>query len=312
MFTRAAFLVLFSAILCASTSLAQNIIQKHTFDRFDDKRISVVRPLDIACKEWYILGFDLNREQRYSDALDTLRAFIYSCHTPWKSPGFSEMNHSMQYISKDNSRWLTYREWVKTVLYLNQIDQEYYCDAAQAILTSFQYNQGPRGMDYNGAISIIDYLLNSGKCIDDSTFLWNTRSSLRYRQILAYNDTVQSAVESPIDTGNVSLFDLDLQILLGPENAVADSKSSTDFRFSLSPNPAGLRSELHLSTDIATTVTIELYDVLGKKVLDLERHLIGKGESQIPMDVSQLEAGSYYLRLATSLGDIRSIRLVKP
>lgn len=77
------------------------------------------------------------------------------------------------------------------------------------------------------------------------------------------------------------------------------------------PNPVNDQTRIHYSLSKTTHVTLELFDMNGRKVMEIENQTKTSGDYCIPLDVSQLNSGIYHLRL---LGEnIRAYqKLVKP
>ncbi len=69
------------------------------------------------------------------------------------------------------------------------------------------------------------------------------------------------------------------------------------FHVSLYPNPASDIVMLELTSDRAVPVSLQLYDVMGKKISDQEMKLIS-GFNQFELPVKQLSTGIYFLRLS--------------
>lgn len=63
------------------------------------------------------------------------------------------------------------------------------------------------------------------------------------------------------------------------------------------PNPASSTTTLALYIPMTTTVQVEAYDVLGKRILTTTAHLPGPSRHTLTLDVSTLRAGIYFVRL---------------
>ena len=85
-----------------------------------------------------------------------------------------------------------------------------------------------------------------------------------------------------------------------------------DIHVSVYPNPVGESARLTLSLDDDDQISIWITDVKGRKCADLaiERQM-KKGEHQIVLDFSSLEANAVYLiNIRSSIGS-HSIRIIK-
>jgi hypothetical protein len=85
------------------------------------------------------------------------------------------------------------------------------------------------------------------------------------------------------------------------ENYSSDVNSLVDF--SLYPNPASTKLVLTSNTDFNSPVTISVFDLLGRKVLDNGRVQLTTGD-EIGMDVSSLINGTYLLKVESETGSI--------
>ncbi|MDD3095642.1 MAG: hypothetical protein PHD63_05300, partial [Candidatus Marinimicrobia bacterium] len=102
----------------------------------------------------------------------------------------------------------------------------------------------------------------------------------RYRYVLSHCDF--SGRESFLDT---------LQAI-----TPAGNSPSPLFKLELPfPNPCNPQSTLNLNIGIDLYLEVILYDLCGRKVLDIYRENCGSGELQIPMNFGSLPSGRYIL-----------------
>ncbi len=77
------------------------------------------------------------------------------------------------------------------------------------------------------------------------------------------------------------------------------------------PNPFRGRTEMALSLGAASRVTFQVFDLAGRKVLDVMRgETRGPGLTRVSLDLSGFRAGVYFARVATERGAV-SRRIVK-
>lgn len=62
----------------------------------------------------------------------------------------------------------------------------------------------------------------------------------------------------------------------------------------VSPNPTTDRAEVTFVLPTAGTTTVELFNVMGERVMSLSSEALPAGRHSLPLDVSRLEAGVYY------------------
>ncbi len=77
------------------------------------------------------------------------------------------------------------------------------------------------------------------------------------------------------------------------------------------PNPvSGDRLNIHLNVSINTKATIEIYSLLGKRVLKQQAKL-QNGQNQLNIDISSLNKGMYIIRFTDANGLSQSRKLIK-
>ncbi len=81
-------------------------------------------------------------------------------------------------------------------------------------------------------------------------------------------------------------------------------------RFKVSPNPFVDNTNVVFNSNVETTVKLKLFDARGQLVKSSE-HLISKGKSKIPLDISDLRCGFYYLKTIINNYETRTRVLVK-
>ena len=63
------------------------------------------------------------------------------------------------------------------------------------------------------------------------------------------------------------------------------------------PNPLNHQATVSFSLDKQSKVTIELFDMLGKRVLKVVDSEFGAGDHRVALDVSSLASGVYFLKI---------------
>ena len=251
---------------------------------------------------------------QWKEANDTLRLYIENCANQLGSfHEFTELDGANQFISNDNNRWLDYRTWLKKVLYLN-LDTDYYCGDVQSILTTFQYMlpDSAHSIDYNGQNSVIDYLLQNNRCPDAKSYLLKLKKNARDYQVQLWRDTVKDSTKTPVDTADVTLESLDLQILRGIQFAVQPTSPKAGAAiasFLASDNPFKDETTLRYTLNDAALVEVEIYDALGKLIYSGSEGLQEAGEHTIRIDGKSYSSGSYYVRLSTYSMEVKTIKL---
>jgi len=277
----------------------------------------------------------------WKESYDTLRLFIEQC--PFYVGGaynngvlswqvFGYVNGAIsQWAGGGVGRWPDYLSWLKKVLYLNP-DSMWYCWDVQDMITAEQQNQ-------NAKLAALKYVLQNHKC-DGYGFetLFTADSNARYQHWLDslkelyrgsdgpdyqdWSDSTKRAFTAdtsahPFDTTIPSLFDVDLQILMGsqyasaPEPAAIGSQALVGAK--LLENP--MTDEIAVSFEMGRTalVTFELRDVLGRAIpLTYAKYQLEQpGPHEARIAAPDLPPGTYYLRVTTDIGETLTLKVVK-
>jgi len=216
-------------------------------------------------------------------------------------------------MSTKNERWIEYREWIKSVLYLNTTDPEYYCAAVDAILSTFNYIDPKRGHDINGALAVAKFIMDSHKCEDDNEDLGKRYANSRLQQYKLWQDTVKNPQLTPYDTTLPTLEELGLEILRGPEMAVkfTPNRSKTILGdLTVTNNPFDRITTLNLTLNQQAYIRFEVFDELGRIVIgDGSGSVLDRGKHQFIVDGGKLNQGLYYARISTLNGEVKTLKL---
>jgi hypothetical protein len=230
---------------------------------------------------------------------DTLRLYIERCaldNISWYY--FAKIDGAVQFMSADTNRFLPYRAWLISVLYLNTIQPEYFCACTGSIYSTFQYGK----YKIVGGLAIMDWLRkNHREC-------WDAVADKQYA------DDSATAVQAGYDATHLpSLDSLGLGFLLksgvpSPGTVGGNYLAS----FTSSPNPFINETHLRFHLNRMAYTTIGIYDVLGHQVWgDGKGHSLDVGDHEVVVDGSLLPEGSLYARIETGFGEVRTVKLVK-
>jgi hypothetical protein len=77
-----------------------------------------------------------------------------------------------------------------------------------------------------------------------------------------------------------------------------------------SPNPFGENLELRYELIKSAMVRIDVFDILGKTIYESPQGFKEKGEHQLTIP-TQWTPGTYYIRLSTPSGEIKTVKVIK-
>jgi hypothetical protein len=236
---------------------------------------------------------------------DSTKHFIEKCALyidSWR--GFSNSTDAIDFLSvKDRSLWAEYRDWLKSVLYLNTIEPRYFCACVEEIRWTYWGNQ-------NAFFAVDQWLINNTSC-DSATIRRDYVEGRRqqYEYWLQHGDTTKA-----LDTILPSMHELGLDTLLARHFLLNTSDRVEHILTSAiaSPNPTKEGVVITFGLQKSSYVHIQLYDVLGTEVSSTHfEALFEVGNQAVPISLHDLPSGTYYARVITSPGDSRMVKLVK-
>jgi len=254
--------------------------------------------------------------KQYRTAYDTLKAFIEHCAyiNGMGATGFPQLTGAVSQIPEGTAKWLEYREWLKSVLWLNPNDPGYYCAASYAILSTFNYFDPKRGYDKNGALAVAKFLIDNNKCgPEDIEDLKARYDYTRKEQYKLWLDTTKNKELTPFDSTLPTLEELGLEVLRGPQSTVRYSagKASTVFGdLTASNNPFSRETVVNLDLNQVAYVRFEIFDELGRVVQgDGTGKVLPVGKHQFRIAADDLAKGIYYARVSTLNGEVKTLKL---
>ena len=92
--------------------------------------------------------------------------------------------------------------------------------------------------------------------------------------------------------------------------SVSEKSNSFLNSFTSSPNPFTSETKLNFTLNRMTYVTIEVYDLLGNKVFGNAGRSYEAGSYEINLDGSTIPTGTFYARISTGFGEVKTVKLV--
>lgn len=151
-------------------------------------------------------------------------------------------------------------------------------------------------------VATVPILGNQYTMAPDAQFRFQCDASANADQI--YIDAV---TVTGVGTGSLPSGD----IKISPLNSLASISDQPMFEeIGLAPNPASDRITLSLDLDYDQTVSVEVIDVIGKSVVVQKSNML-KGTNQMPIDISVLSPGTYFIRVTDGDGDTMVDKFIK-
>ncbi|MDP4200207.1 MAG: T9SS type A sorting domain-containing protein [Bacteroidota bacterium] len=310
-------------ILSLQAPQAQTLIpvrhnfQPPTSEKKGNLPLSMLGEVD-TCTYLNNLSGALLHDGYYQQCYDTTKLYLKNCYElPGAEGNFCTTDAANQNRSKDPNRFVEYREWLKSVLYLRP-DSDWYCSDVGSILHTFIYYPG-KGLYINGQIAIARYVLEHSHCDTGVMADFRLADSTGIPMIYSiWRDTVKDSLREPRpDTTIPSIDSIGLSILRGPEYAeVTTRPKGTDLRVTsirATENPFTKATEIVVELADYGLVKFELFDALGNLVASNGGlgQVLEPGEHTFEVDGSKLPSGTYFARIAYHNGDVKTIMLNK-
>lgn len=162
----------------------------------------------------------------------------------------------------------------------------------------FTANAGVSGAQTNtGTVSLAGSQKDTTFKVAPFTFTWGSGDSAVWR-ITVYNTTNSSDSSSAIITWKE-----------GFPVSIKQEVSQDDVALSAYPNPVSniLTVNYNVDTDVSANVSIDVFDVVGKKVAT---HKVVNKKGQVRLDVSGFNAGVYFYSLNVNGKAIKTERII--
>jgi hypothetical protein len=236
----------------------------------------------------------------YQLALDTMRIFCEKYATVGfgtigldVANGITEASgYALTLAINANSRVLVYDQWNWLIkMQLLNPECNYYQPAVWVSLGNMLHELG----NLNEQANVYHYFFThictaKGTVSEFSKFIQQTRS---YQKEINQDTT-------PFHDVNIPLQPL----------GVANNKTAGfQIELQLIPNPATLNSTAEISTTNTGFFTIQLFDLLGKKIKDIYSGYIEAGNQKINIDMHDITQGEYFLRMGSPDG-VKTVKLL--
>jgi hypothetical protein len=267
-----------------------------------------------GCSSLRAKGEAYQTDRRFKESFDTLKRFIETCPTySFAYHAFSSIDGALGgWKEGPPSRFADHRPWLLSVLYLNPSEPNYYCAVVNSLMGTFN---GASYRDLNGAASMLDYVLKSGKCSEEINALFRRRYlEIREDQVEAWEDTVGANKDDPryaLDSSIRTLEEMGLEALRGLNGVRNTSGSQLMMTLRTDRNPIGDDASIRFELASVAVVSCEVFDISGRKVWSTASSLMQAGPHTIDLNAHEWPGRTYYARLSTTSGEVQTVKLWK-
>jgi hypothetical protein len=273
----------------------------------------------VPCSVAYNQLYNYLTNKQWQLLCDSGKAFVERCYSyvPFVYNVFSELANAVQVLShNDTGLYLRHREWLKTVVYLNTWDPEYFCKAISAIGGTYvSYSDTTEQLywkEQNRQLAIAKWLIENTSCDSarhnlSGSYDW-TRKSQREEWLndttIVWDTTLPSMAELGLDTLLAKHF-----VIKPPEGV----KHSPEIITTVVANPNPTQNGVTLTFGMSSSayVEIEFFDLLDNAVPIGYEGLFAEGNHAMPFTLNALPSGTYYVRIVTAYGETRTVKIVK-
>ncbi len=272
------------------------------------KEVSVAdTSTNLPCAKLFSLGRANQVSGNWKTSRDNLENYIEHCANDTGSYlAFDYIRVAVgNNLQEDSTRTDRLREWLKSVLYLNRWDPNYFCQCVWTISQCYHTT--------NECLAILKYLIEETRCSSsrkDNITTYKEGRSWQWQHYL--NSGVDTSLVH-LDTTLPSLHELGLDSLLNLASVGAESAGPhAIFNVHASGNPFSVSTEVLFELSNSAYVRFGVYDELGRNVQGEEMgHVYDPGHHRFTVDGKSFANGVYYARLSTPTGEIRTVKLVK-
>src|ERR1700722_8633451 len=217
--------ILIIALLLAGTTPAS--AQRDKTKPKGTKILSILT--DTSCREKFAIGNADLYANDDSQCDSVLMEYIETCYDTTESwQAFVDISGAI--ANPSPTTFSNYREWLKSVLWLNTIDPLYYCTCVQSIFESYQGTDAGRNL--NAELSVLEFLDSSNRCPMENVNDKNLEGQLLAMRHQIWLDTVKNfhngdTTDFPEDTTIPTIDEIGLSILRAPPAGVQNDTTLT-------------------------------------------------------------------------------------
>jgi hypothetical protein len=266
-----------------------------------------------VCSHLSSIGVDYGSIGQYQKEYDTLKAYIELC--PLDKDAYHAFPSTTNAVNgleqQGDTIWAKYRDWLRTVLYYNP-DTVYYCSDLFEYAKAFMH-QDELGnyANFKTGIAILKFIGDSANCYAYGLTIPDAWKADRR----IWKDTVTDSLKTPFDTTLPNIDQINHGWLRGFKAGVDNGISSIvkDALGSLAAEENPFTDELKLKYSLLNSAVtkIEVFDALGTRLWSDGQGYQEVGEHLLKINTSGWSSGTYYARLMTLQGEVKTVKMVK-
>lgn len=264
-----------------------------------------------SCDWAEAMAMNYSGGEKWQLAYDTIRYFFNHCYYRYNTNGdwsdiFGNIEHAILVEEPDST--LAMRSWLMSIRNVKATDPSWYCDVVAAIAGTYYEN----AFD---VLAIYKFLIDNPHC-PGAAVLYNREYNMGMQDTFTVwagsdphpnTDTFDSTLPSLHDLGLDSLLN---DVASGVEPTASGTQIILGARVTANPFPSA--TGLSLSVSREAYVTIQVFDLLGRKVDGAGyAGVFEQGSREIPLDMSNAPPGAYYVRISTANDEVRTLKITK-
>jgi hypothetical protein len=194
-------------------------------------------------------------------------------------------------------------------------DDSWFCWIVGAIAGTY-WNYPMETSDNRSELSVLKFLIDNPRCAAYRDGLGKDYADMRSSDYQNWQDTANGYpwIHETYDSSLLSMHDLGLDSVLfyASVNHYETLGSQIIGDAHVTINPFEDQTSLSLTIEREAYIHIEIFDLLGRKLKDVDNSgVFEPGSREIPLGISSLPSGSYYLRISTANNETRTLKLIK-
>jgi hypothetical protein len=265
------------------------------------------------CSDLWHKGLSYSSSFQFQKEYDTLKAYVEQCPLdPDAFRAFSGTTDAVNGLSNiGDTIWAQYRSWLKKVLY-NNPERSYYCSDLMEYAVSFAHpDELGNTPDFKTVLSIFKYLGDSSDCQEMKYQLPEVWKAYH----LYWKDTVTDSVKTPLDSTIPTIDEINHAWLRGFKAGINNGNltSSKDALGNLIAEDNPFTDEVKLKYSLLKSVVtkVEIFDALGKRLWTDGQGYQEIGEHLLKINTTGWPSGTYYARLVTLQGELKTVKIIK-
>jgi hypothetical protein len=266
-----------------------------------------------TCLQALSLGEQWSSFSENDLAYDTIRWYIMHCYLT-ADPG--RTFNALQGCAGSASPLATaygrsqYVNWLMDTVIKLRSDDGWFCCCVEALTPGYDHYAS----NMPAELAILKFIIDNPRCAGMRKGLGFAYASERQAQISLWGDTAKNNNMKNFDSSLPSMHDLGLDSLLNTASVHHYDATGPQIILDahVTANPFETETSVSLSINREAYLHIEVLDLLGRKIEGAGYDgVFEPGNRVVPLKMSSLASGTYYVRISTANNELRTFKVEK-